>query len=447
MRLRRPLLIILLLATAVLLFLLISRRSTRADFGPAVALCPGPDAYGYTCASGEGYAYIDATADSQLYEDEGFTSLALPFPFTFYGTAYHELFAGSNGIIQFNKGTSRFANECLADQPAAGMGEMIAPYWDDLDLRFEGFLETETVGEAPNRIFVIEWDDVPRYGDNLDDRVTFAVQLFEGSHDILFLYEDVTTIEGHNGRSATIGLQSEANGLALQYSCDQPALADSKRLYFPHPSEPNEAIEPKETAVADVITSATAKGIAAELIDSVTYNGPAVLPRLQNHWRSQNPPRATEWLWLDLTGNNQPELIMFWYGSNAHPELAQLVVLAYEQEAEPTLLLDTTLSSRISPISDINIVETADLTQDGLPDILMQDNQGRLRVLSVVKGELVLLTVPEKCQGGLVLRAADGDGRLNIIRDGCESEGRLIVSWDQGRSAFQPISSSAHSPE
>jgi hypothetical protein len=447
MRIRRPFLIILLLVTAVLLFFLISRRSTRADFGPAAALCPGPDAYGYTCTSGEGFAYIDATTDSQLYEDEGTVPLALPFPFTFYGTSYLEIFAGSNGTLQFNKRMSSFANDCLGVQPAAGMGEMIAPYWDDLDLRFEGFLETETVGEAPNRIFVIEWDDVPRYGDNPDDRVTFAVQLFEGSHDILFLYEDVTTFEGHNGRNATVGLQSEANGLTLQYSCDQPALADSKRLYFPHPDEPNEAIEPRGTAVIGVTTlPPSAKGIVAELIDGLTLNGPAILPKLQNHWRSQNPPRAAEWRWQDLTGDGRSEFIMLWYGGRAHPELAQLVVLTSGEESEPKLLLDTTLSRRSMFVSEIIIAETADLTQDGLPDILLQDDQGQLRVLSVVNGEPILLTVPEQCQGGLILRAAAEGTHLDIIRDGCETEGRLIVRWDNNQSAFHSISAPGDYP-
>jgi hypothetical protein len=37
-----------------------------------------------------------------------------------------------------------------------------------------------------------------------------------------FLYSDVTLLEGNNGSSATIGIQSAAQELALQYSCFQP---------------------------------------------------------------------------------------------------------------------------------------------------------------------------------------------------------------------------------
>jgi hypothetical protein len=56
------------------------------------------------------------------------------------------------------------------------MGDMVAPYWDDLDLRFVGYLETEVVGETPDRIFVVEWDEVPRY--DSEDLLTFEVQFF-----------------------------------------------------------------------------------------------------------------------------------------------------------------------------------------------------------------------------------------------------------------------------
>lgn len=118
------------------------------------------------------------------------------------------------------------------------MGDMIAPFWDDLDLTSFGYLQYDVIGEAPDRIFVLEWDDVPVFG-NPDDRVTFAVQLFEESQDILFLYEDVTLLNGNSGGSATIGIQSEAQGVALQFGCNQPVVANASRIRFTEPEEAN----------------------------------------------------------------------------------------------------------------------------------------------------------------------------------------------------------------
>ncbi len=227
--------LVLLAAVAVVLFF-VFRRDTQAAYGPQVALCPGPDFYGYTCEPGGNYAYIDATEDTGLYADDGVTAVSLPFPFTFYGTTYTSLTLGSNGTLQLGDGgAAEYLNRCLDGGPAPAMGDLIAPYWDDLDLTFVGFLETAVIGEAPNRIFVAEWDGVPRFDGDFEDTLTFEVQLFEGSNEIVFLYPDVTVLNESRGDSATVGLQSAAQGLALQYSCNQPVLADALGIAF-HPS-------------------------------------------------------------------------------------------------------------------------------------------------------------------------------------------------------------------
>ena len=432
MRARRSFLVLLLLVTAVLLFILFSRRATRADFGPDLALCPGPDAYGYTCGGGAGFAYIDATHDTQLYADDSAARLELPFSFTFYGRTYTTLFASSNGTIHWDDAASQFSNDCLIEGPAAGMGEMIAPYWDDLDLRFEGFLEVETVGVAPSRIFVIEWDDVPRYGDRDDDRVTFAVQLFEGSSDILFLYEDVATFEGHNGSGATIGLQSEAQDWTLQFSCDQAAVADAGRITFSHPVTPNEITEPTETAAVAISDQAAAKGPTAELLAALNQEGLPALTRLHSQWRAGSPPRAAAWEQTNVIGDGRSELILLWYGGPERPELAQLVALTADETGTWSLLLDQSLSTRSHPVARAAIVETADLTRDGRPDVLLQDDAGQLLALTTVGETLALLTIPETCQGGLTL-LDNGDGRVSIVRDGCQTDGRVSVHWDGER--------------
>ncbi len=440
MQSRRSFYLFLLLGTAVLLIFLFTRRTTQADFGPAAALCPGPDWYGYTCEGGAGFAYIDADQDTQLYADDGAVTLELPFPFTFYGTTYTEVTASSNGTLQFGRANPQFANDCLTDGPVLGMGELIAPLWDDLDLQFEGFLETTTVGEAPNRIFVVEWDDVPRFGDNPEDKVTFAVQLFETSHDILFMYEDVAALEGHNGSSATIGLQSEQQGIALQYSCNQPAVADAARVLFPHPAEANDEVAPSDTAYVSETMPVMAKGPVADLMTQLNQRGPTILPQMQSHWRNQSPPRATEWAWVDMTGDGFSELILLWYGGAKRPDLAQLVVLAPDENDQMTVLHDELLSTREESVAAVRIEEIVDLTHDKKPDLLLQDDQGRVWVVTAVNNMIARLSIPERCQGALEVVDVNDNGRLDIVRDGCQTAGRVIVSWNENASAFQPIS-------
>jgi hypothetical protein len=53
------------------------------------------------------------------------------------------VYASSNGNLQFTSRNPSFSSSCLERGPATGMGDMLAPYWDDLNLTFVGLLETE----------------------------------------------------------------------------------------------------------------------------------------------------------------------------------------------------------------------------------------------------------------------------------------------------------------
>jgi hypothetical protein len=82
----------------------------------------------------------------------------------------------------------------------------LAPFWDDFEIGDNNYLEFDalgrstwmerprgkllaaTVGEAPNRIFVVEWLNARNY--DTGHLGTFQVQLFEGSNAILFLYKE-----------------------------------------------------------------------------------------------------------------------------------------------------------------------------------------------------------------------------------------------------------------
>lgn len=423
---------LLLLITAVIILFFVLRRDTQAAYGTAVALCPGPDLYGYTCDSGTAFAYIDATTDTRLYSDDGVTSLELPFPFTFYGTTYTQLQASSNGNLQFGSGNAYFGNSCLDEGPVVGMGDMIAPFWDDLDLTSFGFLEYDVVGEAPDRIFVLEWDNIPRFGEP-EDRVTFAVQLFEGSQDIIFLYEDVTMLEGNNGNSATIGIQSEAQGLALQFGCNQPVVANASRIRFTEPEEANADIG-LETAVRpiNITPPIYAKGDVADLLDQMNLRGSSVLPDMNGRWLNQSPPRTARWQWLDLTGSGQDDLLLLRASTAQHPHLTDLAVITLGEAGQHTLLHYQTLSSRSQPIIRPEIAATGDLTQDSLPDAVLHDAaSGQSFVTTYHEGTLTLLPLPQTCHGSLGVMDANEDGLLEVVRDGCEGvNGRLLTQWN-----------------
>ncbi|MCB8976812.1 MAG: VCBS repeat-containing protein [Ardenticatenaceae bacterium] len=420
-----------LLVTAVIVLLFVLRRDTQAAYGTAVALCPGPDLYGYTCDGGTAFAYIDATTDTFLYADDGVITLELPFPFTFYGTPYTELKASSNGNVQFGNGNTFYGNDCMNEGPVADMGDMIAPFWDDLDLTSYGYLEYDVVGEAPDRIYVLEWDDVPRFGDS-EDRVTFALQLFEDSQDILFLYEDVTMFDGNNGSSATIGIQSEAQGLALQFGCNQPVVANASRIRFTEPAEANGAVDGVETAVIQPTTPLYTKGDVAELLDQMNLQGPAALADMHVRWLNQSPPRTAVWQWLDLTGDGQDEVILLRTGTAQNATLNDLLIFTPDASGTFSLLYNQLLTNREQPGSRPELAATADLTQDGLPDVVVRDTaSGQSFVLTVGAESVQQLPLPGSCTGSLGVMDVNGDGLAEVVRDGCEGvNGRTVTQWN-----------------
>lgn len=418
------------LLIALIAFVLIWRARSQGEYGPAVALCPGPDRYGYTCEGGAAYAYVDATTPTGLAADDDLVRLELPFPFTFYGATYTALNAASNGNLQFTTRSSLYLSACLA--PAAGLGDLIAPYWADLDLTAAGALETAVVGAAPARVFVVEWDDVPRYGPDAADRVTFEAQLFEASHDIVFLYEDPATAAGGNGGAAVVGIQSERQGLALAYSCRQATLPAPGGLRLVHPARPNRDAAPEDDPAAAAPTTAAplAKGPLAELLTAYETYGPAALESLRVQWRGEQPVRAFVWAAADLTGDGVDELVVAWSGGPRAPELAQVAALAVG-DGPPAVLFDRRLATRDAGYAAVGPAAVADLTGDGGEDVVLRDEKtGATWVLSAAAGQPALLAVPGRCAGGLVVRDSDGDGAPELIRDGCDSPGRLRVVWN-----------------
>lgn len=110
---------------------------------------------------------------------------------------------------------------------------MIAAFWDDLAPNTGGAIYTATSGSSPNRVFVIEWRDVRRYGAGTSG-ATFQIQLVEGSNEIWIVYQD--TIFGSssydNGLSATSGVENANGSAGNQYSYNSALLTSGKVLHF-----------------------------------------------------------------------------------------------------------------------------------------------------------------------------------------------------------------------
>ncbi|HRQ63285.1 MAG TPA: hypothetical protein PKZ76_00215 [Xanthomonadaceae bacterium] len=188
----------------------------------------------YTFDPSVPYDFIDisATGTPLNLTDDGEANVTMPFTFTFYGTTSNLVRIGNNGGILFatTTGDVAFTNTAL---PNAAHPLTIFPFWDDLDEE-TGNVYHQTLGTAPDRVFVVQWHERPHFpGSIISEHVTFQALLFEGSGEILFQYADVDFGDPalNGGASATVGLNKN-DTTAVQFSFNSAALSDGMAILW-----------------------------------------------------------------------------------------------------------------------------------------------------------------------------------------------------------------------
>lgn len=203
------------------------------------AMCLGTQDATYECLdsnnpNGPTYQFQDITGNHPPLtfsnNDDGRVHVTMPFSFTFYDISSDKLTVSMNGAIKFGSHINSINafNTGLNVAPTY----FIAPLWDDLDNSpgIGGGVYTDVIGTAPNRQFIVQWEDIPHY--NNTGSSTFQVVFSENGNGLHFAYEDII-FENSNfdgGRSATIGIKGSTSN--LQYGYNQQVLTDTIAIHF-----------------------------------------------------------------------------------------------------------------------------------------------------------------------------------------------------------------------
>lgn len=148
-----------------------------------------------------------------LSDDAVTSSLNIGFTFTFFATAYTTFKISSNGFIFFGTGTD---NGCCSGQyipSSTTPNNLIAFAWEDLNPSSGGTIKYYTVGTAPNRIMVVDFNNVPHYG-STSYNVTSQIHLLEGCGRI----EIHTTSMPSDGGNHTMGIENASGSTAFAVS-------------------------------------------------------------------------------------------------------------------------------------------------------------------------------------------------------------------------------------
>jgi MSHA biogenesis protein MshQ len=201
------------------------------------------DTFAYDTPSGSAtsvtwHASSAAPACTQYPQgDDDWADVTFPagFTFTFGGVAYTSVRIYSNGILAFGTDVSGFHRDYTpvalpapagptytGCATAAPVNVMLA-YWIDIvagtaNGTTGASVKYEMLGTAPDRRFVISWDNVKLY--NQAARYSFQVALYESTSGANGNFRYQYTTGSSNGSNATVGVQLNATDYT-QYSYNQ----------------------------------------------------------------------------------------------------------------------------------------------------------------------------------------------------------------------------------
>lgn len=201
-----------------------------ADQSLSLTAAAKTDAYGYQCRE-VAFDYIEGETELGFYyyyyDDQ--ILVDLPFPFTLYGETYESMWVTTNGTMAFDSDFPSWFNTAIPNPESPNAA--LYPLWDDLS--GAGSVLTATVGNAPNRQFVVEWRDFGFYYGSGDDIASFEVVLHETGEIVMqYLLADHPSSQGG---SATIGIENAAGNDALQYSYNRASVSSETAVLYEVP--------------------------------------------------------------------------------------------------------------------------------------------------------------------------------------------------------------------
>jgi len=175
---------------------------------------------------------------TQVDDDQATVNFTGGFKFKLAGTTYASVRILSNGILQFGADTGLFRLYTITTLPAglppsspgcpaSATTNVLMPYWADLNPAKGGTVTWEQKGSAPNRYFVVSWNEVPQYGTTTP--YTLQIILYENG-EFKYQYGNANA----SGSNATIGVQISSTDYTLYaYKTGYNASGSAIRWYIP----------------------------------------------------------------------------------------------------------------------------------------------------------------------------------------------------------------------
>ncbi|MCG9879378.1 MAG: fibronectin type III domain-containing protein [Bacteroidia bacterium] len=139
--------------------------------------------------------------------------IPIGFSFIYNSQSYTTVSVSTNGYLCLGNAITSAVN--VANNLSTGTGAgapraIIAPLWDNLLFNNASDLRYTTIGSAPNRTFIMQWQNARWSSTAGAPGISFQAKLHEGDSKIEFVYQ--TEPGGLNAASASIGITNVATG-------------------------------------------------------------------------------------------------------------------------------------------------------------------------------------------------------------------------------------------
>ncbi len=143
--------------------------------------------------------------DTGAIDDNNYNAVNIGFTFNYDGVAYTQVSINTNGFLRF--GGAAFSGSCdytPISSTDSDCTNLVSALGMDLQGNTGGELRSQTLGTAPNRIFVVQWKDF-RYYDETGDSFNFQIRLYETTDVVEIVYGAFT--KNSTSRSPQVGLK------------------------------------------------------------------------------------------------------------------------------------------------------------------------------------------------------------------------------------------------
>nr|BFE60672.1 hypothetical protein GCM10020063_051980 [Dactylosporangium thailandense] len=185
---------------------------------------------GYTTSTVPNTPFVNGTTVLTLTGDDAVQQVTLPFPVTYYGQSYSSAWIDTNGMLSFVDPQGPHPDDVVPIPNAARPNGTVYVFGQDLIVDANASIRTLTSGTAPNRTFLVEWNNPSQYG-NQTRRQNAEVLFTENSSTIKLNYSGLDNAY-EQGSQALIGVENADGTAATQYSYLTPSLNNNTQVVF-----------------------------------------------------------------------------------------------------------------------------------------------------------------------------------------------------------------------